>query len=90
MDSQNPIQELDSQHPMLSEKVRGIIAARLKLARIKAGYVSAEDFCGKNKLSLHEYQQHEEGHVALKISQAQRYCNLLKISLQELIIGKLK
>lgn len=86
MDSQHPTQELDSQHPMPSEKVREIIAARLKLARIKGGYVSAEDFCEKNKLALHEYQQHEEGHAPLKISQAQCYCRLLKISLRKLMV----
>jgi hypothetical protein len=90
-DSQKqPIQELNLQDSMPATTVRDIIAARLKTTRIKAGYASAEDFCEKNKLKLQEYQQHEKGHARLKISQAQRYCCLLKISLQELMVGKLK
>jgi hypothetical protein len=84
------ILKVDLQYPMLSEKVREIIAARLKLARIKAGYVSAKDFCEKNKLVHDKYRQYEEGQIPLKVSQAKLYCRLLKTSLQELIVGKLK
>lgn len=71
-------------------KTRQSIATRLKQACEKAGYLSAEDFCKKNQLSLPLYLAYEQGKAVIKFSQAVRYCRLLNISLHWLLLGEEK
>jgi hypothetical protein len=73
--------------PISTIELRKEVAARLKRAREKAGYDSAESFCEKNKLSLDQYALYEKGKLPIKTSQAMKYCKLLRISLQWLLIG---
>ncbi len=74
---------------LLIIKTRQRIAARLKQAREKAGYLSAEDFCEEYQLSLDSYLACEQEGV-IKSSQAMRYCVFLKISLRWLLLGEEK
>ncbi len=70
-------------------QIKKTIADRLKNARVAAGYSSIEDFCLKNNLNVSEYQNHENGVKSIKASRALRYCDLLGISIQELMIGEI-
>jgi ribosome-binding protein aMBF1 (putative translation factor) len=72
----------------MSTNTRQEIATRLKQAREKAGYMSAEDFCEKNQLILASYRAFEQGDMPIKSSQAARYCKLLNISLYWLLLGE--
>ena len=72
---------------MTAKTVRQAIAARLKQARKKAGYASAEDFCQKNELSLDLYIAQEKGEKPLKSVNAFQYCKLLGLPLNKLLIG---
>ncbi len=72
---------------MSTINARQEIAARLKQAREKAGYLSAKDFCEKNQLPF-SYIAFEQGKTAIKSSHAARYCKLLTISLHWLLLGE--
>lgn len=71
-------------------KTRQSIAARLKQAREKAGYLSVDDFCKKHQLSLASYLACEQGKMVIKFSHVTHYCKLLNISLHWLLLGKEK
>ncbi len=74
--------------PRVNKQPRQAIALRLKTAREKAGYLSPEDFCEKNKLRLATYLNHEKGKHTIKMSYATRYAKLLSISFHWLILGE--
>jgi transcriptional regulator with XRE-family HTH domain len=69
-------------------QIREQIAARLKLARERAGYSSSEEFCQRNGLEVREYSRHENGSKAIKASQAIKYSQLLHTSLYWLMLGE--
>lgn len=69
-------------------QLRKEIAARLKAARIAAGYKSIEDFCLKNNINSKAYPRHESGAGSMRASQAMQYCSLLNISLHWLMLGE--
>jgi len=68
--------------------VRVVIAARLKMARESAGYISAEDFCEKHGFELGYYQRHENAEHAMLTSEIIQYCAALKISVCFLMLGE--
>lgn len=68
--------------------VRKIIARRLKAAREKAGYTSAEDFCEKHGFLLDHYRKHENGTLAMVASEIIPYCSALNISICYLMLGE--
>lgn len=63
------------------------IAARLKQARIKAGYRTAREFCDKNDIKQPTYSNHENGKRGLKRPVAKHYAALLGVSDQWLLDG---
>ena len=68
-------------------ELRQAVARRLKYAREKAGYISAENFCQEHQLSLEQYLAYEEGRTLIKTSQILDYCKRLRISLRWLMLG---
>ncbi|MFT3741838.1 MAG: hypothetical protein QM752_04070 [Gammaproteobacteria bacterium] len=71
-------------------QLRQEIAIRLKQAREQAGFSSPEAFCQQYHLNVKEYTKHEAGAAALRASHALRYTQLLKVSIQWLMIGEEK
>lgn len=69
-------------------QLRKEIADRLKIARIKAGYKTPDDFCLKLELNCQEYKRHEAGEISLRASRAIQYCEYLHISLHWLMLGE--
>jgi DNA-binding XRE family transcriptional regulator len=63
------------------------IAARLREARIKAGYRSARAFAQRNAISVTTYQHHENGRRALNLENAARYAAYFRTSMNYLLTG---
>jgi transcriptional regulator with XRE-family HTH domain len=68
-------------------ELRKEIGDRLKQAREKAGFVLAKDFCDKHKFALDLYLSYEKGDVPVKASQVLKYCKILRVTLQWLMVG---
>jgi transcriptional regulator with XRE-family HTH domain len=75
--------------PTSTKALRKEIGLRLKQAREKAGYVSPEDFCERNNLSLALYLAWEAGETNVKMSHILRYSKKLRVSVSWLMLGAL-
>ena len=69
------------------ETLREEIGIRLKQARERAGYVSAEEFCQKNNLPLESYSAFEKGEVVIKATQLLDYSAKLQVSVFWILLG---
>lgn len=65
----------------------GLIAERLKIARLKRGYRSCRQFAIKHHLSERNYQRHETGINSMDFSIMIQYCQALNISMLWLQTG---
>jgi transcriptional regulator with XRE-family HTH domain len=70
-----------------AKALRKEIGRRLKQAREKAGYVSPDEFCERNNLSLASYWAFEAGETSIKISCLLDYSKKLQVSVSWLILG---
>lgn len=61
---------------------------RLKIARIKAGYLTAKDFYEKFNIKASTYSAHESGRNPLSVKTAQQYGELLNTSFSWLLTGE--
>lgn len=68
----------------ISEKT---IANRLKQIRVNAGFTTTNEFARINDLPHSTYWQHETGQRSISIQYAAKYCSILNISLDWLILG---
>lgn len=68
--------------------VRHQIAERLKIARQRAGFTSAELFCQQHQMNAAQYQSQEAGEVTIPASQLIEYAEKLHMSLSYLLLGE--
>lgn len=68
-------------------QIKKEMGARLQDARVKAGFATAETFCEKFNIPLEHFLDHESGKVGIKASEAIKYCRLLSIPINWLILG---
>lgn len=68
--------------------VRLEVANRLKAAREKAGYSTAEAFCEQCDIPLSIYKKHEESRSAMVASEILQYCAALNVSIYYLMLGE--
>jgi hypothetical protein len=61
--------------------------ARLKTARMAAGYKTATEFCEKNQIPLSTYNMHETGKRKIMPDVAEKYSNILKLNTGWLLTG---
>lgn len=70
-----------------SSQIKKEMGQRLKEAREKAGFLTAENFCTNNSIAIEHYLSHENGKIGIKASEALNYCRILKIPMHWLILG---
>ncbi len=64
------------------------IAERLQIARIARGYKSRRSFAAKFGLKLGTYNAHETGANEISATCIPKYCCMLDVSIEWLLIGK--
>lgn len=64
------------------------VAGRLKLARIAAGYRTAKSFAEKHQIPQPTYALHESGKRDLTNKVAERYAQLLGVTIEWLLFGR--
>jgi len=65
------------------------IGARLREARIRAGYSASADFANKLKINKPTYSNHENGNKAISIETIMEYAKYLNVSWQYLVTGEI-
>ena len=66
----------------------GTVAARLKQARINAGYKTAKEFAEKNGIPQPTYALHEGGKRGISVSVAEQYATILGVTAQKILFGQ--
>jgi transcriptional regulator with XRE-family HTH domain len=64
------------------------IGARLREARIRAGYTTSADFANKMQINKPTYSNHENGNKAISIETIVEYAQHLNVSWQYLVTGE--
>jgi transcriptional regulator with XRE-family HTH domain len=67
------------------DRIMKTFAKRLKVARIKGGYKSAQAFANAAGFDPHAYRKYERGEVEANYETLIRICELLKITPNELL-----